>query len=1068
MESPKNRKPVQQLAKLSRPQLRSVYSRTRLFEQLDNSRPITWITAPPGSGKTTLVSSYLESRKLTTLWYQIDLRDEDAPTLFHYLALAVKQNWPRTRQTFPALSPEYNLGLEVFTLNYFEKLYGLFKKPGVLVFDNYQELNNDSVTHQLLAKALEYIPPHLKVIVISRSAVHERYLRLKLNNQLTEITRQALALDLEEAQGIVKLHAVNTTKLENSAHILKQTRGWAAGFVLALESLNQNTLKIDQIDNLTLTDVFNYFAGEIFSQLNKETQEQLLYSAFLPKITSEQLAELSQHKNDSLLEDLAQRNYFTVSHPGQPTIYEFHPLFREFLVNQTEKYWDKTKIHQVKLTSAQLLQDSLKIEDAITLYIDLQQWLSAAALLEVQSQAFIDEGRQGLLGQWLLLCSENLTESRPWISYWLARCQLLKNPYQGIETFILAYTGFETSNNTRGLLLAWAGAVDAICLAQQDFSTLDPWLVKLENIISKNAWPNQELKAQIIASSLFAISWYAPTHKLAQLIVQQAQELVKTPLSSSLRAQLLMHLNTFNWFAGKIKYVVMSGQQLNALKDGEDIGPLEKLYIMSTMAIVSFNQGKIGYVKQQSEEALALAKETGIYVMDARSYIASIYATLINGDDKQVELLLHKLEEVLAVRSNNLELARYYALQSWYALKVGEYTIAASHAENGFNLAKQVGAPSGQFYCSIGRAICQIELADYNGAKQELALAAKINASSSESFNFIFHITSAHLYYCLNELPTVIQHMNAAIDLSRAGMVLCFFWRSEVMTKLFTVMLENRCQVSYIQQWIKRSHLIAEKPPLHLDNWPYPIKIFTLGRFSLLIDDEPQAFTAKSAQKPMELLKCLIAFGGRQVSQENITEALWPDAEGDSARRNLDTTLFRLRKLLKHEQALVLKEGLLSLNSKYIWVDNWAAERLLSQLEDLLHRTDINKIEALQHKLITFYNGDFLGFETDRPWSIVQKERLCNRMLKGLLQLGAFWQAQDHFEHAEICYKKGLTLDPLHEPFYQQLIQLNLAQDKKSQAASTYEQCRKMLSTQLGVMPSEETMRLYNQIKNKI
>jgi ATP/maltotriose-dependent transcriptional regulator MalT len=58
-----------------------------LFEKLDHARdlPVIWLSAPAGAGKTTLVSSFIENRKIPCLWYQLDKSDEDLATflLFH-------------------------------------------------------------------------------------------------------------------------------------------------------------------------------------------------------------------------------------------------------------------------------------------------------------------------------------------------------------------------------------------------------------------------------------------------------------------------------------------------------------------------------------------------------------------------------------------------------------------------------------------------------------------------------------------------------------------------------------------------------------------------------------------------------------------------------------------------------------------------------------------------------------------------------------------------------------------------------------------------------------------------
>jgi len=81
------------LAKISRPQGNRPVLRPRLFERLVGLRhaAIIWIAAPPGAGKTTLISCYLAERGLLHLWYQLDADDADVATFFHYLA------WPCAR-----------------------------------------------------------------------------------------------------------------------------------------------------------------------------------------------------------------------------------------------------------------------------------------------------------------------------------------------------------------------------------------------------------------------------------------------------------------------------------------------------------------------------------------------------------------------------------------------------------------------------------------------------------------------------------------------------------------------------------------------------------------------------------------------------------------------------------------------------------------------------------------------------------------------------------------------------------------------------------------------------------
>lgn len=112
-------------AKISHPACSGVFPRARLFRLLDQNhdQPLLWIGGPPGSGKTTLVASWLEARRLPFLWYQVDEGDADPASFFYYLSLAAKKANPRKRKPLPFFTPEYQLGLPTFSRRFFENVF---------------------------------------------------------------------------------------------------------------------------------------------------------------------------------------------------------------------------------------------------------------------------------------------------------------------------------------------------------------------------------------------------------------------------------------------------------------------------------------------------------------------------------------------------------------------------------------------------------------------------------------------------------------------------------------------------------------------------------------------------------------------------------------------------------------------------------------------------------------------------------------------------------------------------------------------------------------------------------
>lgn len=125
-------------------------------------------TAPPGAGKTSLVSSFLTHARLPHIWYRIDPRDSDPGTFFYYLELAAKHVAARRRKPLPKLTGEYFANLRGFTHRFFEDFYERLPHPFVLVLDDYQEVTEISRLHEIIHDSLATLPSGSCLIVISR------------------------------------------------------------------------------------------------------------------------------------------------------------------------------------------------------------------------------------------------------------------------------------------------------------------------------------------------------------------------------------------------------------------------------------------------------------------------------------------------------------------------------------------------------------------------------------------------------------------------------------------------------------------------------------------------------------------------------------------------------------------------------------------------------------------------------------------------------------------------------------------------------------------------------------
>ncbi len=360
------------MSKITRPILSGVFSRKRLFRLLDRMRkqPVIWVSGPPGCGKTTFVASYFQARKLPCLWYQIDSGDADPATFFFYLGQAAKRASPRFRKPLPLLTPEYLQGIPIFTQRYFEELYSRLIPPSlrkggrrgdlkkgdeggfIIVFDNYQEVPSESPFHEIILNGVSRIPEGVNVILISRTEPPSAFIRLRANHQMEVMGWDDLRLTFMESVGMVRLRSKQKLSREIVKHLNEMADGWAAGLVLMLESIRRG-IQPRLPGKHTSDEILDYFGTELFDKTDKEIQDFFLKTAVLPKMTAKMAEELTDLPHAGrILSALSRNNYFTEKRIHAEYVYQYHPLFREFLLTRAKETFSSETLSMLQHRAA--------------------------------------------------------------------------------------------------------------------------------------------------------------------------------------------------------------------------------------------------------------------------------------------------------------------------------------------------------------------------------------------------------------------------------------------------------------------------------------------------------------------------------------------------------------------------------------------------------------------------------------------------------------------------------------------------------------------------------------------
>jgi DNA-binding SARP family transcriptional activator len=443
-------------------------------------------------------------------------------------------------------------------------------------------------------------------------------------------------------------------------------------------------------------------------------------------------------------------------------------------------------------------------------------------------------------------------------------------------------------------------------------------------------------------------------------------------------------------------------------------------------------------------------------VLTQRAFLALSF-----GDLQCAGALLPKLRGAINP-ARRMDLALFHSARSWYEFQRGDLAAAIKDGQTAVDGAFEAGAVTIQTYCALWRARLLLETGEAGHALANVRNLRARAGGTSRLLEFDTLLLEAAATFQCGDKPGGSALLRTALAIGREQNYLnTLRWDPGMMVRLLCHALEAGIETEYVKHLIRARRLFPDTP--EIEQWPWPVKLYLLGRFSVVIDNTPLKTLGKAQAKPLELLKALVAYGGREVASATLAAQLWPEIEGDAAQNSLDTTLHRLRKLLQQDDAIIVHQAKLSLNRSKVWVDVWAFERLANRLEQA---PGVRVDDAA--KFFRLYLGNFLQQDTDTPWLLPLRERLRSKFLRQVLKLGAAWEDLGDWTRAAEAYQHGLEIDNLSEELYRRLMLCEMKRNQAAAALEAYRRCRHMLSVVLGLKPSAETEAAYRTITSRM
>lgn len=1068
-------------AKVTPPKTVDVMPRPRLYEQLDKAaqKRITWIVAPAGAGKTTMVADYLQQRGVVAVWYSCDEGDADPSTFFYYMCEAARRVLGGRAASLPLLHPEHVTDVELFSRRFFENLSrqlaatGASAHPVALVLDNFQQVPLSEAMLGILAAVPDGLCEGVRAIVISREEAPSVLVRVQAGEQMAQMDFNDLRFTVEETQQLVQRRQPHVAQ-DAMLRMHELTQGWVAGLTLMLAGQRHREMSANALAEAGADVVMSYFAEEIFAHFDREQQQFLLETAVLPTVNVAQASQLTgNNAAQQILANLCRGHLFTKCLDSEGLEYQYHPLLKEFLLAKAEALFSPEQMDAVRTRAARLMEQTLQVEDAARLYAEAGNSMELARMIKTHARDLLELGRSHTLEGWLVALSGEPTKD-PWILYWHAICAFTKDLSKARTYLQVALESFLACKDRRGIYLAWSGLVDAYSLGFDDWRPLEDCIALFENLQADDpSFPDRATELIVVSHLLSALT-VARMDRPEQVEhwIDRMNTLLDAQVPVDVRINAVLSMSVYYLWRGAYEKNAVLLERAHAEIHLHSLPPFIALRVQLMVAVQAWITAQYDAAHRAVADGLALAEESGLHGFDSLLWSFKVAAHLAQGELEDGENALTRQLAALLGPERTLDIYFYHINAAWHALLVGKPALACEYLKAISRKVERIGNHYFLALWHLGLAQA-VFLLDRPQEAMEHARVAGDLAVAMDSWVMQWYALSVEAWLLLrqNRRPEGLQALQRALVLGRRhGYIHLELFLPDGMRFLLTTALEEKIEPEFVRGVIRKIKL---DPPLasldahdralavaSLAHWPFRVRVYTMGRFEIQIQDQPLSFSGKEKKRPLEMLKALIALGGVDVSEEALADQLWPEADGDLAHKSLETTLSRLRRLLGSEASILYRGRRITLNPADCWVDCLALEQMLEQLDTA---TEEPAASQASH-VLALMQGRFLNGDRSLECFSDYRERLREKQLHLLLKLGLAAEGASEWGQAADYYQRAISIDSLNEESYLRLMLCQNQMGNRSGAVRTYLRCEQHLRAGLAIEPSPETQALYRSI----
>jgi LuxR family transcriptional regulator, maltose regulon positive regulatory protein len=344
--------------------------------------PLMVVSGVAGSGKTSLVSQWIERNRLGVAWYSLDMSDNDENIFFRYLRAALSAM--DKRSTLMIATPG-----ETGTLSNRDSVFEIIKTMADLPYDTYLVLDDyhfitSPVVHEAVTSLLNHIASNTHVVILTRYDVPFSLSPFRMKNKITEIPATEMRFTEGETERFfTDIIPVSLTANE-TREIAQQMEGWVGGLQLLGLSLKEKGTSEDLGGLLRKGNrqAWDYLIDEVITVQPPGVRTFLESTAPLDRFDAEVARKVAGIDDAAeLLERVYRNNLFLVSLDSTNLWYRYHHLLSE-AVRERMKITFPDRLRQIHQQAALCFARRGYLEDAFRNAFASEDFEFAADLLE--------------------------------------------------------------------------------------------------------------------------------------------------------------------------------------------------------------------------------------------------------------------------------------------------------------------------------------------------------------------------------------------------------------------------------------------------------------------------------------------------------------------------------------------------------------------------------------------------------------------------------------------------------------------------------------------------------------